>query len=54
MVAYLERKGADVSRLANGMFILNGARRQKCDVLSLVNSHRRMAELDNLNESEVF
>jgi hypothetical protein len=54
MVAYLEKRGANVSRLGNGMFILNGDRRNKGDVLSLVNTHRRMAELSNLTEADVY
>lgn len=54
MVAYLEKRGANVSRLGNGMFILNGDRRNKGDVLCLVNTHRRMAELSNLTEGQVF
>jgi hypothetical protein len=54
LVDYLTSKGAKLSRLAGGRFMLAGDQVMLADVLELANSHRKRADLPPLTEAQVF
>lgn len=53
IVEYLEKKGRTVSRIAVGLFVIDGERRRLSDILPIVNAFRARQDLPPLEPGDV-